>query len=82
VAKTRVILQFQLLVIGYWLLVSISLNKIRAKLIMIMTLEEINAKLDLLLEEIENWKPKSDLFLKEIETWKQPNIKEKGKANV
>jgi hypothetical protein len=36
----------------------------------------------LLLEEIENWKPKSDLFLKEIETWKQPNIKEKGKANV
>jgi hypothetical protein len=49
---------------------------------MIMTLEEINAKLDLLLEEIENWKPKSDLFPKEIETWKQPNIKEKGKANV
>jgi hypothetical protein len=49
---------------------------------MIMTLEEINAKLDLLLEEIENWKPKSDLFLKEIETRKQPNIKEKGKANV
>jgi hypothetical protein len=49
---------------------------------MIMTLEEINAKLDLLLEEIENWKPKSDLFLQEIETWKQPNIKEKGKANV
>ena len=49
---------------------------------MIMTLEEINAKLDLLLEEIENWKPKSDLSLKEIETWKQPNIKEKGKANV
>ena len=47
-----------------------------------MTLEEINAKLDLLLEEIENWKPKSDLSLKEIETWKQPNIKEKGKANV
>jgi hypothetical protein len=47
-----------------------------------MTLEEINAKLDLLLEEIENWKPKSDLFLKEIETWKQPNIKEKEKANV
>lgn len=33
-----------------------------------MTLEEINAKLDSL--------------LKEIETWKQPNIKEKGKANV
>jgi hypothetical protein len=47
-----------------------------------MTLEEINAKLGLLLEEIENWKPKSDLFLKEIKTWKQPNIKEKGKANV
>ncbi len=47
-----------------------------------MTLEEINARLDLLLEEIENWKPKSDLSLKEIETWKQPNIKEKGKANV
>lgn len=47
-----------------------------------MTLEEINAKLDLLLEEIENWKPKSDLFLKEIETWKQSNLKEKGKANV
>jgi hypothetical protein len=47
-----------------------------------MTLEEINAKLDLLLEEIENWKPKSDLFLKEIETWKQSNPKEKGKANV
>ena len=47
-----------------------------------MTLEEINAKLDLLLEEIENWKPKSDLFLKEIETWKQPTLKEKGKANV
>jgi hypothetical protein len=41
---------------------------------MIMTLEEINAKLDLLLEEIENWKPKSDLFLKEIETWKQANV--------
>ena len=47
-----------------------------------MTLEEINAKLDLLLEEIENWKSKSDLFLKEIETWKQSNLKEKGKANV
>lgn len=47
-----------------------------------MTLEEINAKLDLLLEEIENWNPKSDSFLKEIETWKQPNFKEKGKANV
>ena len=47
-----------------------------------MTLEEINAKLDLLLEEIENWNPKSDSFLKEIETWKQPNLKEKGKANV
>ena len=46
-----------------------------------MTLEEINAKLDLLLEEIENWNPKSDSFLKEIETWKQPNLKEKGKAN-
>jgi hypothetical protein len=49
---------------------------------MIMTLEEINAKLDLLLEEIENWKPKPDLFLKEIETWKQPNPKEKGTPNV
>ena len=49
---------------------------------MAMTLEEINAKLDLLLEEIENWNPKSDSFLKEIETWKQPNLKEKGKANV
>ena len=48
---------------------------------MTMTLEEINAKLDLLLEEIENWNPKSDSFLKEIETWKQPNLKEKGKAN-
>ena len=47
-----------------------------------MTLEEINAKLDLLLEEIENWNPKSDSFLKEIETWKQPNLKKKGKANV
>lgn len=47
-----------------------------------MTLKEINVKLDLLLEEIENWKPKSDSFLKEIETWKQPNVKEKGKANV
>ena len=47
-----------------------------------MTLEEINAKLDLLLEEIENWKPKPDLFLKEIETWKQPNPKEKGTPNV
>ena len=46
-----------------------------------MTLEEINAKLDLLLEEIENWNPKSDSFFKEIETWKQPNLKEKGKAN-
>ena len=46
-----------------------------------MTLEEINAKLDLLLEEIKNWKPKSDSFLKEIETWKQPNLKEKEKAN-
>ncbi len=56
------------------------MNKVEVK--SIMTLEEINAKLDLLLEEIENWKPKSDLFLKEIETWKQPNIKEKGKANV
>lgn len=49
---------------------------------MTMTLEEINAKLDLLLKEIENWEPKSDLFLKEIEIWKQPNLKEKGKANV
>ncbi len=49
---------------------------------MTMTLQEIQQKIDLLLEEIENWKPKSDLFLKEIETWKQPNIKEKGKANV
>lgn len=48
---------------------------------MTMTLEEINAKLDLLHKEIENWKPKSDSFLKEIETWKQPNLKEKGKAN-
>jgi hypothetical protein len=47
-----------------------------------MTLEEINAKLDLLLEEIENWKPKSDLFLKEIETWKQSNPPKKRKANV
>ncbi len=56
------------------------MNKVEVK--SIMTLEEINAKLDLLLEEIENWKPKSDLFLKEIETWKQPNIKEKGKVNV
>ena len=56
------------------------MNKVEVK--SIMTLEEINTKLDLLLEEIENWKPKSDLFLKEIETWKQPNIKEKGKANV
>jgi hypothetical protein len=56
------------------------LNKVEVK--SIMTLEEINAKLDLLLEEIENWKPKSDLSLKEIETWKQPNIKEKEKANV
>ncbi len=56
------------------------MNKVEVK--SIMTLEEINAKLDLLLEEIENWKPKSDLFLKEIETWKQPNIKEKEKANV
>lgn len=49
---------------------------------MTMTLEEINAKLDALHKEIENWKPKSDLFLKEIETWKQPNLKEKGKVNV
>ena len=56
------------------------MNKVEVK--SIMTLEEINAKLDLLLEEIENWKPKSDLSLKEIETWKQPNIKEKEKANV
>ena len=49
---------------------------------MIMTLEEINAKLDSLLKEIENWKPKSDLFLKEIEAWKQPKLKEKGTPNV
>ena len=47
-----------------------------------MTLEEINAKLDAFLEEIENWKPKSDLFLEKIEAWKQPNLKEKGKNNV
>jgi hypothetical protein len=47
-----------------------------------ITLQEIQQKIDLLHKEIENWKPKSDLFLKEIETWKQPNIKEKGKANV
>jgi hypothetical protein len=47
-----------------------------------MTLEEINARLDALLKEIENWNPKSDLFLKEIETWKQPNINGEGKANV
>lgn len=46
----------------------------------IMTLEEINAKIDLLHKEIENWKPKSDLFLKEIKAWKQPNLKEKGKG--
>jgi hypothetical protein len=65
-------------VIGYQFLRLSS--KIKTRLI--MTLEEINAKLDLLLKEIEDWKPKSDLFLKEIETWKQPNIKEKGKANV
>ena len=45
-----------------------------------MTLEEINAKLDALHKEIENWKPKSDLFLKETEAWKQPNLKEKGKG--
>ena len=49
---------------------------------MTMTLEEINAKLDLLHKEIENWKPKSVLFLEEIEIWKQSNPKEKGKANV
>ena len=55
------------------------MNKVEVK--SIMTLEEINAKLDLLLEEIKNWKPKSDSFLKEIETWKQPNLKEKEKAN-
>lgn len=47
-----------------------------------MTLEEINAKLDSLLKEIENWKPKSDLYLKKIEDWKQPNPKEKGTSNV
>jgi hypothetical protein len=47
-----------------------------------MTLEEINAKLDSLLEEIENWKPRSNLYLKEIKDWKQPNLKEKGKPNV
>lgn len=47
-----------------------------------MTLEEINAKLDALLKEVENWKPKSDLFLKEIETWKQSPLKEKRKTNV
>ena len=47
-----------------------------------MTLEEINAKLDLLLKEIEDWKPKSDLFLKEIKAWKQPNIKGKETPNV
>ncbi len=56
------------------------MNKVEVK--SIMTLEEINAKLDLLLEEIENWKPKSDLYLKEIKAWKQPNLKEKGKPNV
>ena len=49
---------------------------------MTMTLKEINARLDLLHKEIENWKPKSNSFLKEIETWKQPNLKEKGKADV
>ena len=49
---------------------------------MTMTLEEIKAKIDLLHKEIENWKPKSDSFLKEIESQKQPNLKEKGKANV
>ena len=49
---------------------------------MTMTLQEINAKLDLLLKEVENWTPKSDLFLKEIETWKQPNLKKKGTPNV
>lgn len=47
-----------------------------------MTLEEINAKLDSLFKEIENWKPKSDSFLKEIEVWKQPNLKEKRNPNV
>jgi len=56
------------------------LNKVEVK--SIMTPEEINAKLDLLLKEIENWKPKSDLYLKEIKAWKQPNLKEKGKPNV
>jgi hypothetical protein len=56
------------------------LNKVEVK--SIMTLEEINARLDALLKEIENWNPKSDLFLKEIETWKQPNINGEGKANV
>ena len=49
---------------------------------MTMTLQEIQQKIDLLHKEIEDWKPKSNLFLKEIEAWKQPNIKEKGKANV
>ena len=59
-------------------------SKIKAKLIMTMTmtLQEIQQKIDLLHKEIEDWKPKSNLFLKEIEAWKQPNIKEKGKANV
>lgn len=66
----------------YRLLVFTSLKQNRGKTNIAMTLEEINAKLDLLLEEIENWKPKSDSFLKEIETWKQPNFKEKGKVNV
>ena len=47
-----------------------------------MTLEEINAKLDSLLKEIENWNSKSNLFLKEIEVWKQPNLKGKGNPNV
>ena len=68
------------MVIGYQFLRLLS--KIKAKLIMTMTLEEIKAKIDLLHKEIENWKPKSDSFLKEIESQKQPNLKEKGKANV
>ena len=65
-------------VIGYQFLHLSS--KIKAN--MSMTLQEIQQKIDLLHKEIENWEPKSDLFLEEIETWKQPNIKEKGKANV
>lgn len=59
-----------------------SLHLLNKKVKLIMTLEEINAKLDLLLKEIEDWKPKSDLFLKEIKAWKQPNLKEKETPNV